>query len=189
MILFSDDDWLVVDKPPLSLVIPGRGVGRRVLKSELEQQHGRLWVVHRLDWGVGGVLLFARNAVAHRHASIQFDKRTVDKHYEALTLGEPPPGPQRWRWPLKRGKKRAYVHDAGKPSETLATAQRDGDRLRWSLKPLTGRNHQLRVHLMTAGFPIVGDTLYGGPDWDEEGVALWSVSLAGPGLPTVRRGS
>lgn len=185
MLLFSDEDYLVVDKPPLSLVIPGRRGDRRVLKSELELQHGRLWVVHRLDWGVGGVLLFARNADAHRHASQAFEHRAVVKRYEALTGGVAPDGVQWFKQPLKRGKKRAYVHDQGKKAVTVGTASQEGERVRWSLTPKTGRNHQLRVHLMTAGFPIVGDALYGSElPWDD-GLALWSTHVSGPGLPTV----
>ena len=185
MLLFSDEDYLVVDKPPLSLVIPGRRGDRRVLKTELEAEHGRLWVVHRLDWGVGGVLLFARNADAHRHASQAFEHREVTKRYEALTCGIAPEGEQLFRFRLKRGKKRAYVHEQGKKALTVANATQEGERVRWALSPQTGRNHQLRVHLMTAGFPIVGDALYGSEVPRENGLALWSVHLSGAGLPTV----
>jgi len=188
MTLFQNEDFLVVDKPPLSLVVPGRRGDRRVLKQELEALHGRLWVVHRLDWGVGGVLLFARNAPAHRRASMAFERREVEKHYVALTSGTAPSGEQRWDSPLKRGKKRSYVHEGGKPALTTGSGVQEGRYVRWTLRPLTGRNHQLRVHLMTAGFPVVGDALYGSEEpWAEPGIALWSQSLAGPGLPSVTR--
>lgn len=187
MILHSDEHFLVVDKPPLSLVIPGRRGDRRVLLEELKAEHGRLWVVHRLDWGVGGVLLFARTAEAHRRACQAFEQRLVDKRYEALTTGDAPQGEQRFTWPLKRGKKRAYVHEGGQEALTVATAVQEGARVRWSLRLHTGRNHQLRVHLMTAGFPIVGDALYGSEEPWPEGMALWSQHLSGPGLPTVTR--
>lgn len=175
--------WLVVDKPAGVLVVPGRG-DHACLKPELEAQHGRLWVVHRLDLPVSGVLLFARSAEAHREANLAFQERRVRKVYEALSAGAGEPAT--WSWPLRQGKKRVYVSDQGKPCETRATPLRRDERGQlWRLEPRTGRRHQLRVHAMTAGHPLHGDALYGSEVPWPGGVALRAVSLHIdlPGLP------
>jgi len=174
--VYESDNWLVVDKPAGQLVIPGRG-SHPVLKTTLEQSHGRLWVVHRLDLPVSGVLLFARNAEAHRAASMAFERREVEKTYQALTGGQGRAAT--WSWPLRQGKKRVYVHEAGRECVTEATPLRLEERGQlWSLKPRTGRRHQLRVHAMTAGHPIHGDALYGSEIAWQDGIALRAVRLA-----------
>ncbi|HJN77571.1 MAG TPA: RNA pseudouridine synthase [Myxococcota bacterium] len=175
--------WLVVDKPPGWVVVPGRG-SHPVLREALEAECGRIWVVHRLDAPVSGLILFARTRDAHREANRAFEARAVEKTYEALTAGTG--SSATWEWPLAQGKKRVFVADHGKASNTCAVALRRDERGQlWRLRPRTGRRHQLRVHAMTAGHPIHGDALYGSEISWKDGIALRAVRLALelPGLP------
>jgi tRNA pseudouridine32 synthase/23S rRNA pseudouridine746 synthase len=89
-VLYEDESVLAVDKPAGRLVIPGRGPAETSLREELEARFGRLWVVHRLDRGTSGVLLFARSAEAHRAANLAFDRGEPRKRYLALVRGTPP---------------------------------------------------------------------------------------------------
>src|SRR5512145_1478551 len=90
-VLHEDAQLLAVAKPPGRIVIPGRTGDERSLREELEAEHGRLWVVHRLDRGTSGVLLFARTAEAHRTLNLAFDRGEPRKRYVALVRGLPPP--------------------------------------------------------------------------------------------------
>ena len=169
-ILFENPHFVAVDKPVGWLTVPGRTGAddpRPCLGRELESQlKARVYPVHRLDAEVSGLVLFARGPRAHRAANAWFESHTVRKTYEALTEGDataPVPNETiEWRSNLLRGKKRAYESSHGKPAITRATyiGPHRGSLL-WKLEPLTGRSHQLRVHLASHGFPIVGDTLYG----------------------------
>jgi RluA family pseudouridine synthase len=175
VLLHEDHDLVAVAKPAGEPVIPARGESARdCVQRRLERQvGGRLWVVHRIDRDASGVVVFARNADAHRELSLAFEHRQVVKAYAAFVAGriEPPRG--RLDVPLhpaRKGKTRpALPGEAGaQPSQTdYAT------RKRWTLTadgrivslleahPLTGRHHQIRVHLRSAGTPILFDPLYG----------------------------
>lgn len=182
-IVFESDDFLAVDKPAGTLTIPSRRGAddpRTCLKLELERVRGeRLWTVHRLDFEVSGLLIFARSAAAHRRASRVFQDRQLDKVYEAWTTGQAPKGELRLDSPLARGKKRSYPAPHGKPCLTIArVVERRGELLRWELHPHTGRSHQLRVHLSQGGWPILGDVLYGSDrPWAPGEIALRALSL------------
>jgi RluA family pseudouridine synthase len=127
---------------------------------------GKLYVVHRLDKEVSGVILFARNADAHRQLNRQFEQRAVAKRYLALVHGvvEAPAmsinlplrefGSGRMGVDLRRGKASA--------TEVQVLRQLPGYTL-LEVSPLTGRRHQIRVHLYGAGHPVVGDRRYGEP--------------------------
>ena len=172
-ILYSSNRFVVPDKPAGWLSVPSRMgaadtrpcVGK-VLEEALKV---RLWPVHRLDLEVTGILLFAKDAEAHRLANHWFEHRLVGKTYEALSNGDPAQASDQnltWRSTLLRGKKRAYESPHGKPSETTARFLKiinldDGPALLWHLEPHTGRPHQLRYELSRHGFPILGDKLYG----------------------------
>lgn len=164
---------MAVAKPSGEPVIPARGESARdCVQRRLERQAGeRLWVVHRIDRDASGVVVFARNADAHRELSLAFEHRQVVKAYAAFVSGsiEPPRG--RLDVPLhaaRKGKTRpARPGEAGaQKSETEYATRR-----RWALDdaivslleahPLTGRHHQIRVHLRSAGTPILFDPLYG----------------------------
>ncbi len=180
--LFESPELLAIDKPAGVPTIPDR-FGSPSVYGQLQDLRGeKLWVVHRLDREVTGVLVFARNSQAHRALSLAFEHHQVVKRYEAWTTGEPPTDGQAFRWEslLLRGKKRSYVHPAGKQAITDAQfvgVTTDG-RLRFALSPQTGRNHQLRVHLASAGYVICGDALYGSTvPWRAAEIALRAVSL------------
>ncbi|MGE0615847.1 MAG: RluA family pseudouridine synthase [Bacteriovoracia bacterium] len=162
---------VAVDKPAGMLSVASRMPDqdpRPCLHTELEKVLGqKIWPVHRLDFEVSGLILFAKTPDAHRAASMAFESRAVRKFYEAFTAGMAPPTPEaRWESKILRGKKRAYETPHGKSSITLAHYL--GERtvanttaLHWEIEPLTGRGHQIRFHLSHNGYPIVGDSLYG----------------------------
>src|SRR5512138_578134 len=174
-LLFEDAHLLAVAKPPGRLVIPGRTGGERSLREELEEAHGRLWVVHRLDRGTSGVLVFARTAEAHRALNLAFDAGTPEKRYLALVRGTPP-AEVRVDVALAKGRK-GKVRPArpgeqgAKPSATRFRrleaweAPALGGPFAWvEALPETGRTHQIRVHLLSLGTPLALD-----PDYGEEG--------------------
>jgi tRNA pseudouridine32 synthase/23S rRNA pseudouridine746 synthase len=185
-LIHEDALWLVLDKEPGWLTVPGRmGAAdpRPCLRTQAEAEYGRLWVVHRLDEPVSGLVLFARTADAHRIANMAFESRAVRKSYHAQTHGSAPDRAQiTFRDSLRKGKKRAFRAPHGKPAltEALCKGGAQGKPLNWLLKPQTGRTHQLRVQLSLRGWPILGDTLYGAEPTEEPGIALRAVSLEGP---------
>lgn len=180
-ILAEGRGWLCIDKPAGTPTIADR-FGSDSVHAQLQAQIGaRAWVAHRLDREVTGLLVFATDADSHRRLSMAFEQRQVTKTYEAWCRGVAPAWQtHRWHDRLLRGKKRSYVHALGK--EAITDAQfcghaAAGDGLRFLLHPQTGRNHQLRVHLANAGWPIDGDRLYGSAvDFADGAIALRAVA-------------
>jgi tRNA pseudouridine32 synthase / 23S rRNA pseudouridine746 synthase len=169
-IVFVDDTLLVVDKPAGMLSVPGRGDG---VTNNLTTRVMAAWpdarVVHRLDQATSGLMLFARGLPMQRALSGLFEKRRMAKRYEAIVGGTLAPGdgevdmPMRLDWP-NRPRQVTDVF-AGKPAltrwRTLGAAPRDdGEATRVALHPVTGRSHQLRVHMAFIGHAILGDDLY-----------------------------
>lgn len=162
-ILFENDDLLAVDKPEGVISIPTAGEGGL---PELVRgvYAGRLYPVHRLDREASGVIVFAKDAGMHRHLNGEFDRRTVRKTYLALVHGVIDANRGTINKPIREfGSGRMGVDAArGKASSTEFKVER---RLRRytlvKLHPLTGRRHQIRVHLYSLGHPIVGDRNYG----------------------------
>jgi len=164
------DEWLVaVDKPTGMLSVPGRGADKAdCVARRVQAAFPDALIVHRLDMGTSGVLVFGRSAAAQRALSKAFAERQADKRYIAVVSGAPLEDSGRIELPLicdwpNRPRQKVDA-DSGKPSATLwQVISRDTDTARLALVPLTGRSHQLRVHLQAIGHPILGDELYAPP--------------------------
>lgn len=165
-ILFSDEHIVVVNKPAdLSVLPEGWDKSAPYLVKLLEEQTGKVWVVHRIDKITSGVIVFARTAEAHRALNIQFEKHEVEKVYHALLNGLP-----RWeekvtKFPLRVNvghKHRTVVDDRdGVRAETrFRLLERYQAAALVEALPLTGRTHQIRVHAYALGHPLLGDILY-----------------------------
>ncbi len=190
MFVWQSEHVVVADKPSGMLTIPGRrgpDESRPCLVHAVAAAFpGKVWIVHRLDFEVSGLVLFARSAVAHGILCQAFESRAVRKTYEAWTEGAPPePGddPLVWESRLLRGRRRVHEAESGKPSRTIArpigdVRWRDWTLLRWEIRPETGRPHQIRCHAASRGWPIAGDVLYGSRiDFGRDRIALRAVAL------------
>ena len=166
VILHADDQVLVVDKQAGLLSVPGRGEDRAdCLIARLRGAFPTVLLVHRLDLDTSGVMVFALTPHAQRHLSRQFEERQTRKVYVARLAGrlEPATGrvdlPLIVDWPNRPRQK--VDHAEGRPAQTDWRVVRatDGE-TRVRLMPVTGRSHQLRVHMASLGHPILGDPLY-----------------------------
>jgi tRNA pseudouridine32 synthase / 23S rRNA pseudouridine746 synthase len=205
-VFFENDHVVAIDKPAGWLSVPSRmGVADerpcagKILEAQLAVQ---LFPVHRLDEPVSGLLIFAKSSKAQTTLSSWFENRKVRKRYHAVTSftarvwkwGQCPwkmtleKGVlQTWECSLTKGKKRSFVDEKfGKFSKTQAILRAEDSSnpentvLHWDLFPLTGRSHQLRVHLALGGYPILGDVLYGADSIDskkESSIFLRSCEL------------
>ncbi len=169
-----DDALLVLDKPAGLLCVPGRGVDKHdCLSARVQAQYPNALIVHRLDMATSGLLLMARGLAAQQILSLAFAERRVHKQYTAVVRGlvpDPSDTPDGWGlidlpiaadWP--RRPLRIIDAALGKPSQTrwrIESRNSAANTTRLLLEPLTGRTHQLRVHLHAIGHPIMGDALY-----------------------------
>lgn len=182
--LYADEALLVLNKPAGLLSVPGKGAHKAdCLSARVQTLYPDALVVHRLDMGTSGLLVMARGAMAQRTLSVSFAQRHVHKRYVALVAGivaDDGLPPDAWRhidlplivdWPQRPRSK--IDHATGKPSQTRwRPASADPTHAstwplavsRLELEPITGRSHQLRVHLQALGHPIVGDALYAPTD-------------------------
>lgn len=164
------DDWIVVcDKPSGLLSVPGRGPEKAVCASALlSARHGEVLIVHRLDMDTSGLMIFARTKEIQRTLSMAFEKRTIEKGYEALIAGSPETDQGTVNAAIaKYSLKRPLRHLDPDGREAITHWQviaRDETRTRVSLVPETGRSHQLRLHMASLGHPILGDVFYGDPE-------------------------
>ena len=135
----------------------------------LEEQYGKIFIVHRLDKITSGVMVFARDAESHRALNIQFENHKAEKIYHAIVEGNPKWDEKITKYPLRVNvghKHRTMVDDKnGKPSETrFRVIKRYQDSALLEAMPMTGRPHQIRVHAYALGHPLLGDILYSAPE-------------------------
>jgi len=167
-ILYADDDLLFIDKPAGLLSVPGK-TEPDCVELRLRLQFPEALTVHRLDMATSGVMIFARNKAAQRHIGLQFERRHLAKTYVAIVDGTVRDDaghidlPLRADWPNRP--LQMVCHEQGRASQTdWRVLERSGGRTRLELTPLTGRSHQLRVHLKAIGHTILGDEFYADGD-------------------------
>lgn len=148
----------------------GKGPDKQdCLLARLEQQFSEVRIIHRLDQDTSGVLVFARNLPVQQQLNKQFEQRLVNKHYLALIYGHPADMHGEVDAPLRYDAEHPPLHivDYERGQTALTRWQvlaRQARSTRVLLMPVTGRSHQLRVHMQTIGHPIIGDTLYAPPE-------------------------
>ena len=169
-VIYADEGLVVLDKPAGLLSVPGRGADKQDCLSTRAQQHyADALVVHRLDMATSGLMLMARGKKTQQVLSRAFASRLVHKKYVALVHGRlaAPPEyrgtinlPIAVDWPNRP--RRVIQTEGGKASITRwrVLPGADAQHTRVELEPVTGRSHQLRVHMLAMGHPIVGDRLY-----------------------------
>lgn len=167
-LIYHDATMIVVNKPSGLLSVPGRGENKHdCMASRVQMEFPDALIVHRLDMETSGLLVLARGSTAHRALSYAFQSRAVTKRYIAVVDGELKESsgeialPLICDWPNRPLQK---VDSAiGKPSLTryvVRSYDSTNDTSRVELEPLTGRSHQLRVHMLSLGHAILGDMLY-----------------------------
>ena len=169
-IVYQDDDLLIVNKPSGLLTVPGKDPKHAdCLIARINRVFPTAKIVHRLDMATSGIICLAMHKEAHRNLSIQFQDRKTAKRYIARVFGklEQETGsvdlPLICDWPNRP--KQMVDHDNGKPSLThFKVLEYEGNATRVELTPITGRSHQLRVHMLSLGHPILGDKLYAHPE-------------------------
>jgi tRNA pseudouridine32 synthase / 23S rRNA pseudouridine746 synthase len=186
-LIYQDSALLVFNKPSGLLSVPGKGPEKAdCLRTRVQQVYPEALTVHRLDMSTSGILLMARSAELHRKLSIAFQDREVKKRYVAVVDGhvkrnlENPV--QEWQlidkpiatdWINRPLQKIDPIE--GKASQThykIVSYDAATDTTRLELAPITGRTHQLRVHLQSLGHPILGDHLYASPETMAKSVRL-----------------
>ena len=191
-ILYADDDIVVADKPSGLLSVPGKNpLNKDCLITRMQQQYPDARIVHRLDMDTSGVMVLARGKANLSALSRQFQERQTQKEYLAWVYGvlQDDKGkinlPLRCDWPNRP--KQIVDHDLGKPSVThFEVLKRKPATLQTKvlLKPVTGRSHQLRVHMAELGHPISGCEFYAHPEALEQAGRLqlhaWKLSFIHP---------
>ncbi|WP_040725592.1 RluA family pseudouridine synthase [Thiomicrorhabdus sp. Kp2] len=165
-ILYADEHIIVVNKPSGLLSVPGRGVDKQeCLASHLAADFADVKIVHRLDMDTSGLMVVARSAEAHRHLSRQFQERQTQKTYHAVCSGKPSLKsgyinlPMRCDW--EKRPLQMIDFKQGKGAQThWKILEQNRDTFLVELTPITGRSHQLRLHMKSLGHPILGDNLY-----------------------------
>jgi tRNA pseudouridine32 synthase/23S rRNA pseudouridine746 synthase len=175
-LIYEDSALLVFNKPSGLLSVPGKGPEKAdCLRTRVQQVYPEALTVHRLDMSTSGILLMARSPELHRALSMAFANREVEKRYVAVVAGQMAQDPtQEWRmidlpiatdW-INRPLQKIDASE-GKSSQTrykIVSYDVELNATRVDLAPITGRTHQLRVHLQALGHPILGDHLYGGSE-------------------------
>lgn len=164
-IVLEDDNLVAINKPAGLLTIPDREGKAISLKQLLQNKYGGIFTVHRLDRDTSGIVVFARNEDSHRELSQQFEKRETRKIYNGLVLGKPVNESGVINEPISEHpskKGMMTVYRKGKESITEYEVLENFRLFTWmQFRILTGRTHQIRVHMKHLGHPIVCDELYG----------------------------
>lgn len=167
-LVYTHSELLVIDKPYDLLTVPGRGIENQdclINRVISEQPNAR--VVHRLDYATSGLVIIPLSYEAQKSISRQFELRSTDKQYVAVVHGiiKDDSGiidlPLICDWPNRP--KQMVDHENGKPAQTkfrVLARNTSQNSTRVELKPITGRSHQLRVHMLALGHPILGDRFY-----------------------------
>ncbi len=165
-ILYADAHLLLVRKPPLLLSIPGRHPDNQdCVINRLREQYPGASIVHRLDLDTSGIMVIPLDAETHAHISRQFQQRNVQKSYDAVVYGQVTDDRGEIDLPIapdwSNRPRQKICAERGKAALTRYTViSREADRSRLLLTPVTGRSHQLRIHLASVGHPILGCDLY-----------------------------
>ena len=181
--IHEDEHLLVLEKPSGLLSVPGRGPDKQdCLSKRVQDRYPEALIVHRLDQDTSGLLLMARGIEAQRRLSKLFETRQVKKRYIAVVAGQPEqtqaaklPDEDGWRTidgPILLDWERRplhIIHPDGKASRSRWRVLQSSHSDSFSaslieLEPVTGRTHQLRVHMQSIGHPMLGDSLYAPPD-------------------------
>lgn len=173
--MYRDDDIIVLSKPSGLLSVPGRSEDHQdCLETRVREQFPNALLVHRLDLETSGIFLMALNKPAQAHINLQFEKRRTQKEYIACVWGHVEGDNGRVDLPLccdwYNRPRQMVSYDHGRPSQTDWEALERGQLpcgnsfTRILLKPITGRSHQLRVHMAEIGHPILGDVFYAHDD-------------------------
>ncbi len=174
-LIYADEQLLVLNKPSGLLSVPGRGPDKQdCLSARVQSCYPDALIVHRLDMQTSGLLAMARGIAAQRAINLAFEQRRVHKRYQAVVDGSVQVvGDEAWGvidlpleldWPNRP--KHIVDHVNGRPSVTrwrVLSPEPELGGTRLELEPVTGRSHQLRVHLQAIGHPILGDDLYASP--------------------------
>lgn len=198
-IVFENENFVVCNKPCQVLSTPSRDrmENRACLGLELKAKYqADIFPVHRLDYEVSGLIIYALNSRAHRLSQMWFEQKKISKMYVAKTsfqnfshwpknipTDQSPIDHEKqkeffWQTRIFRGKKRSFESPQGSLAETKAhIITFDMGEINWHLFPLTGKPHQLRLELSRHGFPIWGDQLYGSTQAFSPGMALKAVTL------------
>lgn len=165
-LIYEDADLIIVNKPSGLLSVPGRKVHpQHNLIAQVQTYCPSALIVHRLDMDTSGLMVLAKHREAHRHLSMQFQNRLTQKQYQAICFGYPSQASGRIQAPMRCDWERRPLQIIdfrhGKSACTLWHAKPLPNGLsQMTLTPVTGRSHQLRLHMKLLGHPILGDNLY-----------------------------
>lgn len=168
VVLYQDEHFLILDKPPNVLSVPGRGPDKQdCLSARVQQQFPGALIVHRLDYDTSGIILMALHKNAQSQISRLFQEREIQKTYTAIVFGHPSSDAGSIDLPMRCDYEQRPLqiidHELGKTALThwQVLRRNDDNTSRIQLRPHTGRSHQLRLHMKALGHPILGDNLYG----------------------------